>query len=140
MKSELSRHDIIQYAEKVAYKLGVTLPSVKLIHAQLKDILPLPVIIKNSKYQLWIDMYYIAYSRYDEEEIHYVYITQNHINEEYKSYAIARALRKNKVCLPQNIKKSFRIAQKYINEKKIEAAKHNDKAVNYWLDKAFFEN
>lgn len=137
---KLSRHDIIQYAEKAANKLGIKLPSVKIIHKQLKDILPLPVMVDNGKYQLWIDMHYIAYSRQDEKEIHYVYITQHHINEEYDSYRKARALRKNKVCLPQNIKNSFSVAQKYINKKKIEATKRNETAVNYWLDKTFFES
>ena len=45
---------------------------------------PVPIIKYNEKVQVWLDKEYVAYSRIDDDEVHYVYITLKHLKEERK--------------------------------------------------------
>lgn len=75
--------------------------------------------VKSNYYTLWIDRYYIAYSHDDEHEIHYVYLSQHHIKEEWESYLDA----KGSSLLPGHIEQQFRYAQENMDH-------HEQK---YWI-------
>ncbi len=129
MNKTLNDSTLMIYAEKAAQKFGITLPEIKLLLKYINQLVPKTMLIENEEMQLWIDKYYIAYSRYDEEEVHYVYLTKTHIREERVSYRKARKERKNQVCLPNTIKSNFIKALCCMRQTKL----------GYYLDKDFFE-
>ena len=73
----------------------------------------------NDTIQLWIDRHYIAYSRFNEEPVHYVYVTKVHIDEEIKAY---------KRNLPKSIEAEFS-----------KASLHMEKTdADYYFSRKFF--
>jgi len=76
--------------------------------------------LKNDGLQLWLDRYYIAFSRYQETAIHYV--SRYHINEE-------RSLYKRRK-MPKEIKKAFNYAEKQMDKHKLD----------YYVSKKFLIN
>lgn len=129
MNKTLNDLTLMTYAEKTAQKFGITLPEIKLLLKYINEATPRTIRIDNGEFQMWIDKYYIAYSRYDQEEVHYVYLTKTHIREERVSYRKARKERKNQVCLPNTIKSNFIKALCCMRQTKL----------GYYLDKDFFE-
>lgn len=125
----LDEGTLLKYAEKAAHKLQIKMPKMKLIKKQINQAVPNAVIMYNGTYQLWIDKNYIAYSGYNEEEVHYIYLTKAHIYEEYESYKKAREERKNKIKLPEKTRAAFAAA----------LYRMRLKGVDYDLDKNFFE-
>ena len=89
----LKNNDVIAFAERAAKKLGMELPSKAWMLRYMEAKLPIPILVENETTQLWIDPYYIAYSRDSEREIHYPYLTEYHIEEEHASYLWAHRLR-----------------------------------------------
>ncbi len=105
---------LISYAVKVAQKLGLSIPDPNYILSQMNLKIPQPIIVDNGTYQMWIDKYYIAYSKCDSPQVKYIYITKEHIKEECESMQ-----------LPGVIKKAFTAAQRAMAKT----------GLDYYLDK-----
>ena len=109
--NRLKNSDVIAYAERAAKILGLELPARERVLRNLEAKITVQVCTETM--QLWIDPYYIAYSRRGKnEKIHYVYLTEYHIAEEYESYARARRSQKNDEKLPAEIEQDFEAARK----------------------------
>ena len=74
---------ILNLAREVAGNLGIAVknPQRILLNMRPKSI-PITTILCNKNHTLWIDKYYIAYSKTGNLDVRYVYITRNHIKEE----------------------------------------------------------
>ncbi len=129
MKKTLDDRILIRYVKKAAQKLGVSIPAPKDILRQMNLKIPQPILAENSRCQLWIDKFYIAYSGCDEKIIHYVYLTKEHICEEFESYKTARKQRRRRVYLPVIVNNTFTAALKNMR----------DTGQDYYLDKDFFK-
>lgn len=118
MPKYLPAHEIAALAIRVASTVQVKAPSeAELCLALMKRGTPAQL-ISDSYTQLWVDMLYIAYSTIDDPMVHYVYITDRHIAEEYQSYLAARKTRKNEVFLPESINQQFGDALRKISSSK----------------------
>lgn len=112
----LSPQNVAILAVKVGEMLGVQMPAKNYFLDRLNESgIKMPTIYKSKDIQFWIDCEYIAYSRYDEDNIHYVYITRAHIKEERQSYTNARRERKESIRLPQQLAFLFRKALSEMN-------------------------
>ncbi len=129
MNKILDDFTLIEYAQKTAQKIRMTVPATKLLLKYINQMVPKTTLIENEEMLLWIDKYYIAYSRYGEKKTHYVYLTREHIREESKSYMKARKDRKSQVRMPNTIKSNFIKALYDMRKTKLK----------YYLDKDFFE-
>lgn len=69
MGKALNNSCLIKYAELAAKKLNIKIPKGIQILKAINNPIPQPIISANEEYQLWIDALYIAYSRFDEEDI-----------------------------------------------------------------------
>lgn len=127
-KKRLNDATIVKYAQRTAFKLGIPMPEILYLREKMSLTVPQPVILSNSKYQLWIDRYYIAYSEIDEDSIMYVYLSKHHINEEIHNFIIAAKKWNVKASLPDSICVPFTKALKYMNSSN----------TDYFIDRAFF--
>lgn len=119
MTNHLPVDDVIALATRVVTRLRLRIPSVDELRVALQDRYGYAQLISDGEIQLWVDRLYIAYSRMDECKVHYVYLTDKHIEEEYRSYQMARSERKNNVFLPANIDAQFKKAlHKMVADKK----------------------
>jgi hypothetical protein len=107
----LSVNEVAFLATKIAADMNLRVPSIKEIRKLLTKQRAFPQYYTDGTLQLWVDMFYIAQSSIYDRDVHYVYLTDRHIDEERQSYQTARHLRKNKVMLPQNIEAQFRDGQ-----------------------------
>jgi hypothetical protein len=109
--NRLKENDVIAYAERAANILGMKLPPKEWMLRWMEAKIPIPILLENETAQLWIDPYYIAYSRGDKKEIHYPYLTEYHIAEERESYQYG--LRRGRITegLPAEIERIFEAAQ-----------------------------
>ena len=119
---------VVKYAQKAALKLGIKLPEPMLLFDKMSLAIPQPIILCNGEFQLWVDRYYIAYSRFDEDSISYVYLSKHHIKEEVNSFQIAARKSGMKVDLPNSIRNPFIRSLEYM--------KSSD--TDYYIDRAFF--
>lgn len=129
MHKILDDNTVLKYADIMAQKLGVKIPDLKHIKKRMLLTVPQQTVVDNGEYKLWIDKFYIAYSRHDEDDIHYVYITKQHIYEEYDSFKKAREYRKTKLYLPKRIRQIFNSA----------LCRMRASGLDYCVDKIFFE-
>ncbi len=83
-KTRLSYTEILVLANQLAKSYNIKLPSRQKQRISLRY--GLPTIYSNDEVQIWVDKYYIAHSRTDENIVHYKYITMRHILEEEKDY------------------------------------------------------
>ena len=118
MKNILSIKEVINLSKSVSDDLGMSLEDDAVLLKKLAQKSPVPLIVKNNNCRLWLDRFYIAYSHDDENDVHYVYLTEFHIREECHSYALARNQRKSDVRLPGQIEEQFSTALKEINKSK----------------------
>lgn len=115
----LSPRNVAILAVKVGEMLGVQMPAKNYFLERLNESgIKMPIIYKSKDIQFWVDCEYIAYSRYDEDDIHYVYITRQHIREERASYRLASRERKESISLPQQVSHVFRKALSEMNLEK----------------------
>lgn len=117
----LSPKNVAILAVKVGEMLGVQMPAKNYFWDRLNENgvngVKMPIIYKSKDIQFWVDCEYIAYSRYDEDDIHYVYITRKHVSDERASYRRASRERKESIKLPQQLAFLFR---KALSEMKLE--------------------
>lgn len=110
----LSPRNVAILAVKVGESLGAQMPAKNYFMDRLNEPgingIKMPIIYKSKDIQFWVDCEYIAYSRYDEKDIHYVYITRKHISEERSSYRRVNKERKESIKLPQQLAFLFRKA------------------------------
>jgi hypothetical protein len=107
----LSPRNVALLAVKVGEMLGVQMPAKNYFLDRLNESgIKMPIIYKSKDIQFWVDCEYIAYSRYDEDDIHYVYITRKHILEERASYRETSKEREEPNCIPQQVSHVFRKA------------------------------
>lgn len=119
----LSPKNVAILAVKVGESLGVQMPAKNYFLDRLNERgIKMPIIYKSKDIQFWIDCEYIAYSRYDEDDIHYVYITREHVLEERASYRLASRKRKETIKLPQQLAFLFRKALSEMNLEKTDYA------------------
>lgn len=111
MNKSLSIIEVLALAEKIAVGLGLAIQNKDELADSLVSIQALPQIYKNGIVSLWVDRHYIAYSYEDSENIEYVYVAKNHIEEERESYAVASRHRCYCIELPVQIDEQFTIAQ-----------------------------
>jgi hypothetical protein len=112
----LSPRNVAMLAVKVGDMLGVQMPAKNYFLDRLNEGgIKMPIIYKSKDIQFWVDCEYIAYSRYDEKDIHYVYITRKHVLEERASYRLASRKRKESIKLPQQLSFLFRKALSEMN-------------------------
>jgi hypothetical protein len=115
----LSPRNVATLAVKVGEMLGVQMPAKNYFLDRLNESgIKMPIIYKSKDIQFWVDCEYIAYSRYDEDDIHYVYITRQHISEERASYRETSKERKEPNCIPQQVSHVFRKALSEMNLEK----------------------
>jgi hypothetical protein len=129
MSKRLSNADVISLAATAARRLAITFPPREQLLKAMEKQIPMPTVLKSDQCRLWVDKYYIAFAWDEETDIRYIYLTEEHIREEYGSYAQARKSRQNQVFLPADIKKAFRRATSSMNRT----------GKGYWLDREFFE-
>lgn len=112
----LPDESVVALAREVLEHFGFKPMDEEWMLSRFKRPIPTPIMLNNSIVQLWIDKYYIAFSYLDEEDIHYVYIAEKHIEEEECSYANP----KNGKRLHQSIRNDFKLAksQMWKSEKK----------------------
>lgn len=119
----LSPRNVAILAVKVGEMLGVQMPAKNYFLDRLNESgIKMPIIYKSKDIQFWVDCEYVAYSRYDEDDIHYVYITREHISEERSSYRRANKERKESIKLPQQLAFLFRKALSEMNLEKTDYA------------------
>lgn len=119
----LSPRNVALLAVKVGEMLGVQMPAKNYFLDRLNESgIKMPIIYKSRDIQFWVDCEYIAYSRYDEDDIHYVYITREHILNERSSYRLANKVRKESIKLPQQLAFLFRKALSEMNLEKTDYA------------------
>jgi hypothetical protein len=113
----LSADDVAMLAVISAESLGMnTTPTADALATQLKQFKALPEVFSDGLLRMWVDKLYIAYSFETEETVHYIYLTDLHIKEEQRSYALASRLRGRTIHLPSDITEQFRQAVRLINE------------------------
>lgn len=120
---------LTRYAIKAAEKLGINPPRVRELMRAIGQNAPMPLILLSTDCQLWIDRYYIAYHRFYERDVHYVYLSQYHMDEECNAALLAHKLRGTPINLPSDVLEEFKKAKAVMIET----------GVSYYLDKQFFE-
>lgn len=119
----LTPREVALLAVETGERLGVQMPAKNYFYDRLIESgIKMPIIYKTKDIQFWVDCKYIAYSRYDEEDIHYVYITREHILSERSSYRLANKVRKESIKLPQQLAFLFRKALSDMNAAKADYA------------------
>jgi len=78
----MNANRVLMLAEIVAAELGLKLTDKMNILKGLKAKFPIPLILSQNGYRVWLDRYYIAYSKNDEWFVHYIYISREHTREE----------------------------------------------------------
>ena len=101
----LPAKDVVKIITDTLVHFGLDYPYNE-IRQNFRADIPVPVIVENKEVTVWIDKYYVAYSMQDEIEVHYLYITRRHLNEE-KSEKHSRV-----------VGKSFAEAREQMEEKK----------------------
>ncbi|MEA4969929.1 MAG: hypothetical protein VB051_05275 [Candidatus Pelethousia sp.] len=114
----LSAVEVAALAAKVAKSLRLRIPPQAEVAEMLKRRGGLPQFYSDGTLQLWVDKYYIAHSSIDEPYVHYVYLTDRHIDEERLSFQQARISRKNRVAIPPHIEAQFGKALKAMDAEK----------------------
>lgn len=114
----LPLEEIAEMAECLALRLRLNIPDKELLCAKMKKRNALPQYFADDKTCLWIDKLYIAFYKEDDPEIQYVYLTDSHIDEEYRSYYDARRKRKKEHFLPDSISDIFKNALHQMKESK----------------------
>jgi hypothetical protein len=114
----LSAIEVAALAAKVAEHLRLRIPPQAEVAGMLKKRGGLPQFYSDGTLQLWVDKFYIAHSSIDEPHVHYVYLTDRHINEEHQSFQAARVSRKNRVAIPPHIEAQFGKALKTMDAEK----------------------
>jgi len=75
--------EILSVAEKLAASLDVIVEDKQAILKNMrKTNCPTITILSNGNYTLWIDKYYIAYSKDGKPDVRYVFVSQHHVSEE----------------------------------------------------------
>lgn len=116
MTKQLKETEIAELAHKVAAHIQIKMPAVEELQVELSKRRQMPLLFTNTYSQLWVDKLYIAYSDIDDPNVHYVYLTDKHIDEEYRSYNASRRERNKDVCLPEYLNEIFRKALKEMRE------------------------
>lgn len=114
----LSAVEVAALAAKVAKHLRLRIPPQAEVAGMLKKRGGLPQFYSDGTLQLWVDKLYIAHSSIHDSHVHYVYLTDRHIDEERHSFHQARESRKNRVAIPQYIEAQFRKALKAMGAEK----------------------
>lgn len=108
---------IYALAVRVARKLGVPLPPFVTVATLFRLQCPIPQLYTCREAAVWIDAQYVAYTRSLEDGVHYVYIRQQHIDEERRSYAEASAAHGKRIVLPRDIQDQFIAAEEQMQER-----------------------
>lgn len=103
-------------AARTASALGIPIPAFTVVTALFRQQNPLPQVYCLHDARLWVDAHYIAYTRSIDDGIHYVFVTDKHIEEERRSYETASALRRKHFCLPQDIRNQFVAAEEQMRQ------------------------
>ncbi len=112
----LPYYKVLHLANTVSTIYSLPFIPAKTLMQQYSTKSPMPIIMENEKGRIWVDKYYIAIQMTDGI-VRYVYLTRHHIQEEYQSYLFARRTRRNRVYLPDTIKKEFQSATSKMNRK-----------------------
>lgn len=107
---------IYALAARVARSVGVSLPSFITIVTQFRQQYQIPQLYSCHEAAVWVDAQYVAYTKSLEDGIHYVYIRQQHIDEERRSYAEASAAYAKRIELPKDIQDQFAAAEQQMFE------------------------
>lgn len=116
MAKYLKAIEVAELAERVASHIRIKIPPVDELSAKISKRRAIPFVISDSYIQLWVDKLYIAHSDIDDPNVHYVYLTDKHIDEEYRSYSTARRETNRDVFLPEYLDKVFKEALKEMRE------------------------
>lgn len=101
---------LLQLANTIANRYGFrrVLPrELSLLYSNTK--IPMPIMVRNRDGTLWIDRYYMA-QQLGDGDVHYVYLTEQHIREEMFSYRMLKSCREDPAVLPRDIAAQFRLA------------------------------
>lgn len=74
--------EIINCAEALAKMLGLRIHDKKRLKKNINRKIPITTFFYNEKFTLWVDRYFIAYSRSGYLDVWYIYITKENISEE----------------------------------------------------------
>jgi hypothetical protein len=107
MAKYLNVQEVAELAVQVAKRIRLRVPSAAELHVALKRRRAPAQLITDGYAQLWLDRLYVAHSTIDDPVVHYVYLTDTHVAEEYCSFRTAREARANKVFLPKWIEVQF---------------------------------
>lgn len=120
MYKNIKISDVMELCREAGENLNITVPDDETLFKQFSLKIPLPFMLKNDEMQLWLDRYYIAFSRYREATIHYAYVSKYHINEERNSYKRRK--------MPKEIKRALDYAEKQMDKYDMD----------YYVSKKFF--
>jgi len=108
MAKYLNADEVAMLAVTSAERLRMKkIPSADSLVIVLKQRNPMPKVFSDGIVRMWVDKLYVAYSYEFSDKVHYIYVTDCHINEEVRSYAVASILRKKEVSLPRDILGQF---------------------------------
>ena len=114
----LPYYKVLHLANTVSTIYSLPFIPAKTLMQQYSTKNPMPIILENEMGRIWVDKYYIAFQMTDGI-VRYVYLTSHHVQEEYQSYLLARHIRRNRVYLPDTIKKEFQSATRKMNRENI---------------------
>lgn len=108
MGKYLDAREVAVHAALCARALGMLrVPSIDDLAAYLRQRDAYPVMFTDGRIRMWVDRLYIAYSYERSVSVHYVYVTDRHIEEELRSYTYASMLRGKRIFLPFDIRRQF---------------------------------
>lgn len=75
-------NEIIKCTEALSKSLGLCISDKRQLKKNLKQKIPVTTLYYNEEFTLWVNRFFISYSKKGFLDIWYIYITKRHINEE----------------------------------------------------------
>jgi len=73
---------VIDLARSFSAKFDIHFDERKVLQNMHTRVAPITTIVSRGDVTIWIDRHYISFSRYDDFNVHYVYLSRTHIKEE----------------------------------------------------------
>ena len=110
----LPQHMLLQLVNALADRHGFRrIVSSELTAMYSNTKIPMPIMLRKHDGTLWIDRYYVAV-QHGNGDVRYIYLTEQHINEEIYNYRVLKKCRENPPALPKVIAAQFRLALRRI--------------------------
>lgn len=87
-KEKLTNQQVYVMMMNTLDRFGIKHPPRVELLPLFREQIPIPMIFETLDTTVWLDREYIAYSDNHEHEVHYVYISKRHLEEEYNVNSI----------------------------------------------------